>query len=602
MIPNASNTCIQCLSSKANITEGIATQNVLYSCNQCGRWQGPPWLKCEPESQELLALCLKKIKGLQKVKVVNASFVWTEPHSKRLKVKITIQKEIESKTILETSQIIEFVLKNQQCDDCKKQWTPHKWDTTVQLRQKVDHKRTLLYIEQLILKHKMYKKCVNIKEVTDGIDFMFANKMAGMEFVMFIASQIVCKHKSAKQLISADKSSNIYNYEYTYHIELAPICREDMIWITPKLQKDLGGSSPICLVIRVGSLIQLFDPMLIRIHTIDSACYWNFEPQTVCTNKSLTEYVIINIDPIKSAQDKTNDYEYCDLELQKITDFGENDTRIFAKSHLGKILNIDDHVLGYDLLSITSGKIDWLQGYGKIDIPDAVIVKKIYPKDTSPKKRDWKLKHLHKEEPTTGKKPAKRQIEKDEKDYEDFLVEIENDPELRSKVKLYKTQESKRKQRQELHNAEKLAKEAEENKNKPKGEEKTEKEEEKEKNNVVSESESDEEYESKQEGSAPEPIPEKPKVEPAAKPAKQMPPQSKRAKKRQEKRRTKRERKESQEEEEKRIIEENKKEEKKEENEEEKNSDEQEEAEFPKMKFSGFKDLKESESDEDKKQ
>ena len=31
---------------------------------------------------------------LLKVRLVDASFVWTEPHSKRLKVKLTIQKEI----------------------------------------------------------------------------------------------------------------------------------------------------------------------------------------------------------------------------------------------------------------------------------------------------------------------------------------------------------------------------------------------------------------------------------------------------------------------------------------------------------------------------
>ena len=32
--------------------------------------------------------------GLQKVKLVDAGFIWTEPHSKRLKTKLTIQKEV----------------------------------------------------------------------------------------------------------------------------------------------------------------------------------------------------------------------------------------------------------------------------------------------------------------------------------------------------------------------------------------------------------------------------------------------------------------------------------------------------------------------------
>ena len=39
-------------------------------------------------------MCLKRLKGLNKVHLVDAGFVWTEPHSKRIKVKLTVQKEV----------------------------------------------------------------------------------------------------------------------------------------------------------------------------------------------------------------------------------------------------------------------------------------------------------------------------------------------------------------------------------------------------------------------------------------------------------------------------------------------------------------------------
>jgi len=52
------------------------------------------WVSCTLESHELLAVCLKRLKGLNKVHLVDANFVWTEPHSKRIKVKLTIQKEV----------------------------------------------------------------------------------------------------------------------------------------------------------------------------------------------------------------------------------------------------------------------------------------------------------------------------------------------------------------------------------------------------------------------------------------------------------------------------------------------------------------------------
>ena len=51
-------------------------------------------MHCELESKEMLSLCLSKVQGLNKVKFIDATFIWTEPHSRRIKVKITVQKEI----------------------------------------------------------------------------------------------------------------------------------------------------------------------------------------------------------------------------------------------------------------------------------------------------------------------------------------------------------------------------------------------------------------------------------------------------------------------------------------------------------------------------
>ena len=71
----------------------LATVNF---CRNCDRYLAPPasWTIAQPESRELLAICLKKLKGLNKVRLIDAGFIWTEPHSKRLRVKLTIQKEV----------------------------------------------------------------------------------------------------------------------------------------------------------------------------------------------------------------------------------------------------------------------------------------------------------------------------------------------------------------------------------------------------------------------------------------------------------------------------------------------------------------------------
>ena len=111
--PNPSNMCVNCIRGQVDITEGIPKQLLIFFCGHCGRccnrahsnetltykefrYLSPPdsWIFAENESKELLGYLLKRLKGLSKVKLVDASFVWTEPHSKRIKIKLTVQQEV----------------------------------------------------------------------------------------------------------------------------------------------------------------------------------------------------------------------------------------------------------------------------------------------------------------------------------------------------------------------------------------------------------------------------------------------------------------------------------------------------------------------------
>jgi len=93
--PNAANTCIHCLKSQIDITEGITKNGTLNHCRECNRYLNlTTWKACELESAELLAVCLKNMKGMKKVKLLDAKFIWTEPHSRRIKLKLTVQQEV----------------------------------------------------------------------------------------------------------------------------------------------------------------------------------------------------------------------------------------------------------------------------------------------------------------------------------------------------------------------------------------------------------------------------------------------------------------------------------------------------------------------------
>jgi len=95
--------------NKARLTSlfwpSILTSTTLASvsfCRNCERFLSPPtsWTLAKPESSELLAICLRKLKGLSKVRLTEAHFIWTEPHSKRLRVSMTIQKEVHRPLLL----------------------------------------------------------------------------------------------------------------------------------------------------------------------------------------------------------------------------------------------------------------------------------------------------------------------------------------------------------------------------------------------------------------------------------------------------------------------------------------------------------------------
>lgn len=146
--------CTDCVSSTIDITAGIESNLDIEMCRTCAnsgvyRWyRNPQWAVYEPESAELLSLCVRRIRGLKGLSVVDASWVWTEPHARRLKVKLTVAREVLSGTRLQQSILVEFTVCTRNCDRCNKAATKDTWQAKVQLRQRAEHPKTLLAMEQ----------------------------------------------------------------------------------------------------------------------------------------------------------------------------------------------------------------------------------------------------------------------------------------------------------------------------------------------------------------------------------------------------------------------------------------------------------------------
>jgi len=435
---NPANMCVNCIRGQVDITDGIPKQLVIQFCRGCGRYLNPPnhWTFAELESKELLALCIKKVKGLSKVKLIDASFIWTEPHSKRIKVKLTVQKEVFTSTILQQVFVIEYTVTGQQCDVCARYEAKDTWNAVCQVRQRVDHKKTFYFLEQLIIKHGAHANTINIKERPDGLDFFYSHKSHAMKMIDFLQAVVPIKFRSSEKLVSQDDKSNTANYKFTFAIELVPICRDDVVCLPSKLARAMGNSSPLLLCHKVSSMLHMVDPLTTTCTEINTNVFWNNPFRSICSSRQLIQFVIIDINPIGRGSGK---FILADAQVARVADFGKNDTMFNTRTHLGHRLKPGDYALGYDL-STANFNDDDTSNLRPEQMPDVILVKKTYPERRKKNRtRHWQLKHLAKE---AGEDMKGGDIERSARDLEAFMQDVEEDPETRAQMQLYKAKDA----------------------------------------------------------------------------------------------------------------------------------------------------------------
>ena len=435
--------CSDCLKLTVDITTGIEREGILHMCRDCDRWLSPPaqWLVAAPESRELLALCLRKLRGLNRSRIIDASFIWTEPHSRRVKLRITVQQEAFQGTILQQTFEVEFVQHYKQCPDCAKSYTHNTWRAVVQVRQKVPHKRTFLYLEQLILKQGAHKEAINIKEVHNGIDFFFSARNHAEKFVDFLTSVSPVRTKKAQELISMDVHTSVKSYKFTFSCELVPLCKDDLIALPPKLAKQIGNISPLTLCYRVGTSVNLLDPNTLQVSDLSTPIYWRTPFAPLADVQDLVEFTVLDIEPIGPQKGR---FLLAEATVARASDLGVNDTTYLVRTHLGSVLHVGDSVMGYHLsgTQYNNPHFEAIQESKQYSgtIPDVILVKKHYAARRKNKSRNWKLRRMAREE--SDMKPRKQDVDRDEVDYEQFLQDLEADPELREGLKLYRNQDA----------------------------------------------------------------------------------------------------------------------------------------------------------------
>lgn len=362
-------------------------------------------------------------------------------------MKITIQQEVFEGTILQQTFEVEYVVNYHQCPDCAKSFTANTWRAVVQVRQKVPHKRTFLYLEQLILKHLAHKDTINIKEVKDGLDFFYAQRNHAEKFVDFLTSVAPVRSKKSQELISMDIHTSTKSYKFSFSVELVPICKDDLVALPIKLAQQIGNIAPLTVCHRVGTSINLIDPQTLQTADVSTPIYWRTPFVSLADVQELVEFVIMDIEIVGNPKGRFLPGE---ATVARASDLGVNDITYFTRTHLGGVLHAGDSAMGYHVSGTNFNNrhfeaLEQRNAYSS-HIPDVVLVKKHYlRKNKKNKSRNWRLKRMNKEEGEVL--PKKQDQERIERDFEMFLRDVEEDAELRNTMALYKAQQREQKQK-----------------------------------------------------------------------------------------------------------------------------------------------------------
>jgi len=359
-------------------------------------------------------------------------------------VKITIQSEAMEGTILQQTFEVEYVVAYHQCPDCQKSYTHNTWRANVQVRQKVPHKRTFLYLEQLILKHGAHKDTINIKEVHNGIDFFFAQRNQAEKFVDFLNSVAPIRSKKSQELISMDTHTSMSSYKFTYSVEIVPICKDDLVALPIKIAKAIGNMPPLTLCYRIGTSVNFLDPNTLQTADVSTPIYWRAPFTSLADVRELVEFIVMDVEPLGVHKGR---FQLAEATVRRASDLGANDTEYTTRTHLGAILHPGDSVMGYHLTGSNFNNpefeaIEASRQYAP-QIPDVVLIKKAYPARKKAKNRNWRLRRMAKEEADVL--PRKQDEARDNAEYEAFLRDVEEDQDLRQTLNVYKAEQARKK-------------------------------------------------------------------------------------------------------------------------------------------------------------
>lgn len=428
--PNPSNQCAACLATvdiASLVRRGPGGGDlVIYQCRQCRKFDPngdgkQRFIQVEVESPELMAIVLKQIPaltnkacdhhvrkaGITNLKIIDSSYIWTEPNSMRMRILLKLRAEINAGVSIEQRIKVDFIIQWRQCPDCTKESRQRTWQAIVQLRQKRDNdpsKRGLLILELAIARNSIIRKDIlSVQTKRNGFDFYFASVNKAQNFASYLGKVAPMKTNTTRAVVSEDVKNNTANVRTTIVCDMVPLCRDDLL-IAQKGAKGVGNlSGRLCLVLKMSSAVHLVDASPARDVHINSMCadlhaegYWKGGEEksyrTLLTSKRLVRFIVLDVERCHDGiygdhknqlyrgpkSGVVNKYALADVQVARESDFGVNDDTFQCVTHLGNLLQVGDVVLGYDLNStVLANETEDNTFNSSFVMPDVILVRKV---------------------------------------------------------------------------------------------------------------------------------------------------------------------------------------------------------------------------------
>jgi nonsense-mediated mRNA decay protein 3 len=123
------------------------------------------------------------------------------------------------------------------------------------------------------------------------------------------------RYKTSERLISHDEQNNAYNYKFTFSVEIAPVCRDDLICLPTKVAQHCGNISPLVICWKISNIIHVIDPWTLQTSEITGQVFWSTPFRGISTHKQLIEYTVLDVTPLGPVNGKVTIH----FELSQLT-------------------------------------------------------------------------------------------------------------------------------------------------------------------------------------------------------------------------------------------------------------------------------------------